>query len=408
MNVLLINKYYYLKGGSEKYLFDLENLLNEKGDQTHIFSMTDKKNKPSSDLKYFIDNLDFKKNSAWQNIAELKRSLYRTESADRLKKMIRETAPQVAHLNNINFQLTTSVIDCLQKNGIPMVMTLHDYQLVSPNHLMYQPGHWCPKCFSKKFYHCVLTKCYNNSLAYSFMAALESYFNHLRGVYHKIDVFISPSRFMKQKMIDFGFEAEKIKVLPNFLKTEGYHPLTAEAKGDYYLYVGRLEEEKGIGELIEFFQTRQEKLVIIGTGSLAEKVQELSVKNISYLGKLPNPEVRSYLAKAKYLIVPSKWPENCPYVVIEAKALGTPVIVKAVGGLPEMVNHGQDGYIYENDRALKDILSKPNQDYARLCRNSLNSVLNYSSENYYRELLKVYQALLEAKTLTINRIKPKI
>jgi len=394
MKILLINKYYYLKGGSEKYLFELENLLKANGHQVHIFSMKDEKNLQSSDEQFFVSQADFKKNNLFKNLKELKNVFYRRQAVTNLKKLITQYRPDIVHLNNINFQLTTSIIDYLKKEKIPMVMTLHDYQLICPNHLLYTKGKYCQRCLNKNFFQCLKYKCYDNSFSRSFIAAGESYFNHWRRVYDKIDLFISPSNFLKEKMVQFGFKEERIKVLPNFLNLTKYQDKVVSLKEDFYLYVGRLEKQKGIKELVDFFNQRTETLKIIGTGELEQDLKSRAKSNIIFYGNLPNDQAMKILASAKALIVPSLWPENCPYVVLEAMVLKTPVIATASGGLPELV---PNDFLFDNYDELADILSqlKTNKFTSeKLTKNVGDFSKNFSQEKYYQHLISLYKSLV--------------
>jgi glycosyltransferase involved in cell wall biosynthesis len=388
MKILLVNKYYYLRGGSEKYFFELENLLRKKGHQVHIFSMKDEKNQYCSDEGYFIKNISFRKKR------EIKNIFYRQESVRKLEELIKDFRPDLVHLNNINFQLTASVIDYLDKQNIPIVMTLHDYQLICPNNLLYIKGHYCQKCLKGNYLHCFLNKCWNNSFLFSLAATMESYYNHFNKIYYnKINFFISPSQFLKTKMIEAGFNGEKIKVFPNFLNLKQYQYWNFLEKEDYYLYAGRLTESKGVNELIDFFIKNPDyRLKIAGRGELIRKEK---TGNIEYLGYLPNEELKQIIAKAKALIIPSKWPENCPYSVLESFALGTLVIAKNFAGLKELVINGENGFLYNNYQELADIITRVEGDIS-LGNKAKEHSKKYNSEDYYQRLMNLYKEVVDS------------
>ncbi|MBU1130832.1 glycosyltransferase family 4 protein [Patescibacteria group bacterium] len=396
MKILLINKYYYLKGGSEKYLFELEKLLKQQGHQVKVFSMSHPQNLPTGDDRFFIANQNFKKLPWLKKLLNFKNSLYRKESVVQLQKLLQTFKPDLAHLNNINFQLTTSPVDLLRRQKIPIVMTLHDYQLICPNHLLYDLKKNCFACRGKKFYRCLFKKCYQNSRWLSLAAALESYFNHWRGVYNKIDLFISPSEFLKTKMAAAGFPAEKIIVLPNFL-TSARPVQLPKNKEKYFLYIGRLNPEKGIGDLISFFQKQPgHHLKIIGSGPLAGQLTNLGA-NFEYLGQLGAIATQNYLARARALIVPSNWPENCPYVILEALALGTPILAAPVGGQAEIIKPGINGYLFNNYEQLAEILTDFSNNpelIEKLSAAALKSNQAYAAETYYSKLFPLYQSLV--------------
>jgi glycosyltransferase involved in cell wall biosynthesis len=398
MKILLVNKYYYFQGGSEKYLYELEDLLKSHGHEVRVFSTLDSRNKPTIDSMFFITNKNFSQMSFGQKVKELKNLFWRQESVNKLKELLAEFRPDVVHLNNINFQISTSIIDFFHQQNIPMVMTLHDYQLVCPNHLLYHDGHYCPRCLKSHFWHCLFHRCYNKSFIYSLLVSLESLYNHWRKVYRKINLFIAPTQFMKDRLVEFGFPAEKIKVLYNFLELEKYQNQEPIVKENFYFYLGRLFEEKGVVELVNFFNNRQEILKLAGTGDLENKLKESNKGRIEFLGQLPNEQAREVLRKAKALIVPSKWPENCPYVVLEALALGTPVIVAKAGGMPELVIPGMNGFVFQNQMELAEIIDKINGNQTLLASLSLNALTSsnkYSSSDYYQQLMAVYQSLIK-------------
>lgn len=394
MKILLINKYYYNRGGSEKYLFELEKLLKAKGHQVRIFSMKHPKNLATPDSANFIKYHEFKRPTLWTYLKEGLGLFYRPESVRQLAKIVKDFQPDIAHLNNINFQLTTSIVDYLKKKEIPLVMTLHDYQLVCPNHLLFRQNHYCQACFPKKFYHCLLYRCYKNSLAQSLVATVESYFNHARRVYDKIDAFISPSQFLKQKMVEGGLPANKIRVWPNFLDLTGYANQKFP-KDNYYLYAGRLTEDKGIKELIDTFsQNSHWQLKIVGDGPLQPLVLKSLTNNIKYHGHLTAEQVQQTLAQAKALILTSVWPENCPYIIIESLAAGTPVIATDVGGVAELVIDKVNGLLINNINQLPEVIAELEKNSTLLnglTNQTKKTVIAYDAELYYQKLIALYQ-----------------
>ena len=301
MKILEINKFYYLRGGSERHLFELSEALVRRGHTVIPFSMKDKRNlttlsknsHPVAALEknshpvavfgaedrknqlnkfsdYFVDSVDLDRLSL-RNILKI---FYNRQAARQLEKLIKEERPDIAHLHNIQYQLTPVIIQTLKKHGIPIIQTLHSYNIICPNAKLYTEGSPCERCRGKKFYNCLIHKCARDSYAKSLLAMLEAYLNvNLLKRYDDVDVFIAPSNFMKEVSVRFGMPAEKIQVLHNFIDAEKFN--AADSKiGDYLLYFGRLAEEKGVGMLIEAMKDLpSEKLKIVGEGPEAKNFQ---------------------------------------------------------------------------------------------------------------------------------------
>lgn len=395
MKILLVNKFYYLKGGAEKYLFALEKLLLKNGHEVRVFACRSPKNLDHPDKNFFVgyDDLDA---LPWaKKISELPKIFYRPATIKKLDLMLTNWRPDLVHLNNINYQIGTHIIDYFAKKKIPQIMTLHDYQLISPNDTLYNPRHNCAQAaFDKKFYQCLKYKCYQNSFPKTLLAVLESYYNHKRKIYQKINAFICPSKYLAEKFRQCGFAEKKINYLPNFLETAGKPAAISIKRDGFYLYAGRLTAEKGVRELVEFFQANPERrLCLAGEGNLLAP----KIKNIVWLGKLTSPELSAVLGQAKALIFPSKWPENCPYIILEALAAGLPIIAKDVGGLNELVVNNYNGLLFNDFIELKNILEKFESDsklQEYLSQNSYKESFKYGGELYYNKLIKLYLSLV--------------
>lgn len=393
MKILLVNKFYYLKGGAEKYLFALEKLLLAKGHDVKILACRSPKNLSSPDKDFFIGTDDLDTLPWFKKITELIKIFYRPETIKKLDLLLKNWQPDLIHLNNINYQISTNIIDYFAKKKIPLVITLHDYQLISPNYTLYNHNHNCAQAaVDKKFYQCLTHRCYQDSWLKTLLAVLESYYNHGRKVYEKINAFIAPSIYLAEKFGQAGFDKNKIHYLPNFLETTNKPPATS--KGDFYLYAGRLTEEKGLKELVDFFQVNPEyQLCLAGAGDLVLP----KTKNIKQLGQLTPAEINLVLHQAKALIFPSKWPENCPYIILEALAVGLPIIAKDMGGVKELITNNYNGLLFNDFSELKNILEKfetnPSlQEY--LAKNSLIESLKYTRELYYNKLIELYLTLI--------------
>ena len=411
MKILQVNKFYYLKGGSERHVFALSNLLRKAGHEVIQFSMMDEKNESTPYSRYFSAPVNLDKFS-FKNIFKL---FYNREAAKKLEKLIKAEQPDIAHLHNISHQLSSSIVDILKKYHIPIVQTLHDYKLICPNYKLFSGREVCYKCRGGKYYNCSLNKCVKNSYTKSLLATLEAYYCRLIGVYKKIDLFIAPSRFMKDICVSFGIPDNKIKVLNNFENKAVSLSKREVSTEPYLLYYGRLAEEKGIEVLIKAMVLidKEIKLKIIGAGPDFKKIKNLIEKlklseKIEMLGPKYGEELDNYIVNSQAVIVPSIWPENFPYVVLEAMSAGKPVIASAIGGLKEMIADGGNGFLFKpgDAKSLALAIDKLNHaDKEKLGQAAFLANAKYQSENYLIEITKIYQQLINKVNTENNFIK---
>ncbi len=405
MKILIINKFYYLKGGSERYAFELAKLLENHGHKVISFSMQDEKNIKSKFSKYFIKNVNLEK----FNIINIFKFFHNYEAVRKLEKLIKDEKPDIAHLHNIAHQLTPAIIKVLKKHKIPMVQTLHDYKLICPNAKLFSRGRVCEKCQGGKYYNCLLNNCLHNSKLKSFMGMLEAYLNNKIFKYYKeVNLFIAPSQFMKDVCVKFGVRENKIRVIYNFIDTDAYSKkknTNSENEENYILYFGRLAEEKGIGSLLKAMTeiNCDIKLKIVGEGPELFNFQ-FSIFNfqlndrVELLGAKYGDELIEIVKNAKAVVIPSLWPENMPYSVLEALALGKIVIASNIGGLPEIINHGKNGLLFRAGDS-KDLAEKINLIMSETEDNTFqieakNSLKRFDKKSHYQKIIQLYSQVI--------------
>ena len=313
--------------------------------------------------------------------------------------MLKEFKPDVAHLHNIYHHLSPSIIGVLKKNNIPSVMTLHDYQLISPNYSLFANGKIWEGCKGGKYWRCFADRCVKNSYWKSFLATLEAYFSAWLKFYQPIDLFISPSHFLINKFKEFGFKRE-IVYLPSPISLPEI--LVKPVSSNYILYYGRLSEEKGVADLIvAYAQIKTDLLLkIVGSGpeekNLKKLVQAEGIVGVEFLGYKQDEELWNLVSGAELVVVPSKWYENAPYTVIEAMALKKNVLASRLGGFIELIQNGENGWLFEagNIKGLaekmEDILSHEELQEA-IGERAKASVAGRNEENYYKSLLELYK-----------------
>lgn len=400
MKILLINKFHYLKGGSERVYFDTKKLLEENGHEVVCFSMKDDRNLPCAQSEYFVDFIDF--NAPGNLLKKIQRYFYYPETARKLEQLIIDEKPDLAHLHNIYHQLTPSILVPLKKHGVPVVMTLHDYQLICPNYQLFQHGKICEHCKKHKYYHCALHRCVQNSYLASWLAAKELFLNWLFGFYPRgVNLYISPSNFLKEKLIAWGIR-KQIDVINNFVELEKLEP--NYLPGDYVVCVSRLSREKGIMTLLRAIRKLPEiKLKLIGDGPMMETIksyiQKKQIKNVEFI-RYDRKTIFDLIRNARFKIIASEWYENYPMVVLEAMALGKPVLASNLGGLKEMIEENKTGWFFEAGN-IKDLRLKIKthfnevENIERLGRNARLAVEHKNcSSIYYKKLIDSYNKVL--------------
>lgn len=398
MRVLLINKFLHRNGGSETYIFKLGGALEQHGHEVQFFGMEHEGRCVGNRVNAYTTDMDFHGGSKLSKLTYPIKTIYSREARKKLRLVLNDFQPEVCHLNNFNYQLTPSIILEIVKwrkdtgHRCRIVYTAHDYQLVCPNHQLRNPitHENCEKCLGGHFVSCVKGKCIHGSTAKSVIGTMEAEFWKMNGVYRYIDKIICCSEFLKTKMDTNPLIREKTIALHNFV--ERVEPKTVEKK-DYVLYFGRFSEEKGIGTLIEVCREFPEvPFIFAGSGPLEEKVN--AVSNIRNVGFRQGEELEKLIREAKFCVAPSEWYEPFGLTIVEAQSLGTPVIGSNVGGIPELIQTGKTGELFESGNAeeLKKKIRELWRDgelcarYSENCRN----IAFDTADMYYEKVMKLY------------------
>lgn len=403
MRILLVNKFHYLKGGSEKYYFELAELLRENGHEVAFFSMEDERNIKTGCKEYLVKPIDLNSSNKLKALDVI----YSKENKKKMEEALEDFKPDIVHLNNFQRQLSASIIKPIKKRNIPIVFTAHDVQAICPAITMIDNDkNICEQCMGGKYVNCIKKKCNKGSTLKSIIGALEGEYYRLKNIYTKqIDYIITPSEFYKKKLEQDGIPENKIKSMHNFIDIKQYNLETSDE--NYALYFGRLSKEKGILNLIQAFSKLDKGILYIaGEGPEKEKIEEIIKNNnlqerVKLLGLLNATEMKETIRKCKFVVVPSIWYENCPYSVMETLAIGKPVIGANIGGIPELVEDNKSGMIYQyND--IEDLKEKmkilfENQNLAnafgKYAKEQAASL--YAKEVYYEKIMKVYTKLTQ-------------
>ncbi len=401
MQVLLANKFLFEKGGAEKSLFETARLLEAHGHQTRFFAMQHARNRPCADARHFVSEVDYEDSSLRMRLKAGARMLYSLEAARKLGGLLDEARIDIAHLNNIYHQLSPSILRTLHRRGVPMVMSLRDYKVVCGSYQMLAQDRPCEACRGGRHLQASLKRCVKDSLAASVLTTVEMTLHHrILGLYGLVDFFISPSAFLKDKVREMGFPGEVVH-LPNFVGgLAEVAPQYGSARARL-VYSGRLGREKGLATLMRAVKGLPLRLEIIGEGPMREPLEALarqeSIANVEFTGYLSGALLQDHVRAATAVVVPSQWYENNPRSVIEAFALGKPVIGARIGGIPELVRHGDTGLTFTpgDVQALRgcidEMLAQPARavDMGRRGRHLVETEL--SPERHYAGLMQVYE-----------------
>lgn len=410
MRVCLVNTFHYRRGGDCTYTFDLADLLRSKGHEVVHFAMKHDRNVASEYSDLFAEHIDFgeafRSGNPLRSMQAFARSLYSGEARRKFARLLDRTRPDIIHLQNFRRHLTFSVVREAKDRGLPVVFTAHDYDPICPNSLLLARGSICTACNGKHFYKAAIVRCKENSLVGSLAIALEGTFARLRKYYDLIDIIITPSGFARDRLVECGFDRDRVRVVHNFINTTVYEPRYG---GEGVIYFGRLVVEKGLDSLVRAAKALPRAQVILaGDGPerarLEALARELGVKsgegNVEFLGYVERSRLHRIVSETMCVAMPSIWYENFPYTVLEAFALGKPVIASKIGGLPEMVSDGETGLLFEpgSEQGLREALSRllENPDLAaEMGRKARQRVeREFDSETHYGRIMGIYEPLV--------------
>ena len=378
MKILLVNKFHYIKGGSERYYFTLAEAFRQAGHEVVFFAMRDEKNLPCAQEKYFVSNASVK-GGIKSKLNMVLHIAYSKEAYKKMRALLAAERPDLILLNLVHKQITLSVLDAIREYdaNLPVFWTMHDLIAVCPAYTMLDgKGQICEKCLHGDFSNCVRNNCIKGSKLMSMLSEYEANYIRKKHWYDKVDVFICPSEFYKIKLTEAQFTKSRIVCLRNPLPPEIKYELCTRTD-NYALYFGRLSPEKGVRTLIDAAVQADIKLIVLGTGSIEEELKTYAKdkKNVEFKGFQQGEALQNYIRRARCVVLPSEWYENGPYSAMEAMASGKPLIVSDKGGLPELVENGVNGYVFrekgELSNKLKQLMTLSEDEYDRMCKNSL-------------------------------------
>lgn len=395
--VLFANKFLFRNGGSEAVMFDEMAWLGERDLEIVDFSMRDPRNRPSRFERYFVSAKSYRGGSRIGKLRSVASLIRSKEAIDNIARLIRDEMPDVIHCHNIYHQLTPSIINAAVGLRKPVVLTLHDYKPVCPVYTQLSNGEVCNSCGDGNFEALLTRRCADGSLGKSALLWAEARYHALAGSYHNVSRFIAPSMFMRDAVAR-RFGDEKVVHIANGIDASRITP-SAQDDG-YVLYLGRLSAEKGVPTLLKAHAAAAGawRLVVAGTGPLEQQLRT-NFPSAEFPGHLSGHDLADVIRKAAMVVVPSEWNENSPLSILEAMAYGKPVVASRIGGIPEMVRHGETGLLFtpksyeELGIGIRTLLSNA-EGRARMGAKARETVeRHHSLEAHGRALVALYRTV---------------
>jgi glycosyltransferase involved in cell wall biosynthesis len=344
-----VNSYHYVRGGADVVYFNHARLLEQNGWNNSYFAMQYPKNIACETESYFPDLVDFeeKSNNLPRTLLSASRVVYSVQAQRRLAKLLDDRKVDLAHYHGIYHHLSPSVLVEAKRRGIPTVMTAHDLKLACPSALMLTHDGVCERCKGGKVWNVAVHKCIKNSLVGSALIAVESAFHKSLRLYkNNIDRVVAPSRFHQDKLIEWGWRADQVTYIPNFVPDI---PEDVPPVGQYLLYFGRLSTEKGLVTLVKAAAEAGVQVKVAGTGPQEAVLKELAETlqaPVEFVGFKSGRDLWDLVDGAKAMVLPSECYENGPMSVIEGFGRGKPLIGARIGGIPELTEEGVTGWTF--------------------------------------------------------------
>ena len=397
MKVLQVSQNLYVRGGSDRMFLDTCTLLERHGHTVIPFVARHLRNAESPWADFFPPAADFDHPGPM----DLLRYVYSRPAAKAIRRLIRAHRPDVAHLHIYYGKLTASILPVLKAEGVPVVHTMHEYRQISPNYTLVHRDAIDEDCCGRHAWRAAARRFNRDSLSRSSLAVLEWYAARLLGSQRHIDRFVAISDFQKQKMAEHGVPAERITRVYNFVEP-GDPVEDAACERDTFLYFGRIERIKGVFTLADAAAGLPDvKVKMVGEGvakpELEAYLTQKQIGNVELIGFTQGEELKRLIAGSLATILPAQWYEPFGLTVLESFGQRRPVIAARIGALPELIDEGVDGLLFEpgdteglrermqamlGDRARADAMGQAGRAKLMAC---------FTPEAHYHELMRVYR-----------------
>ncbi len=408
MKILIVNYRFFVSGGPERYMFRIMEKLEQEGHEVSVFSVQGDKNEDTPFSRYFVEPVGGRNAVYYEEYRKdpktvlqlVARSCYSLEVKKAIQREIREIKPDIVYIIHFVNKLSPSVITGAKELGVPVVLRLSDFFLLCPRFDFLCKGKVCEDCLSRGYFSCIRRRCVKHSLAASAIRVFSMRLHRLMKIYDQVDAFVTPTAFMKTKLIQNGFPAKKIRHIPTFTVQQPHD--TSCPVGTYGLYFGRISEEKDVETVIRAYSQMPDRtLKIVGDDTTAEaqrlkhRVREEKLTNIEFAGMKQGEELEHWIRGARFSIVPSVWYENLPNTIPESFRFSKPVIASRIGSLPEIIHDGENGLLFApgNEYELRDRIRLLDDDalVKRLGENGRSSLETlYGADVHYQKLINLF------------------
>jgi glycosyltransferase involved in cell wall biosynthesis len=349
--LLSVNSYYYRRDGSEVVFLEHNRLFKEAGWTVVPFAMQHPENLSTEWGRYFVTELEFGSDySLLDKLVRIPKVIYSLEARRQIALLIDRTQPDICHCHSIYHHLSPSILGSLRNAGIPVVMTLHDLKIACPAYHMANSGGICEQCKGGRLYNVLVNRCIKGSSPLSALLMGEAILHSALGSYSAgVNVFVAPSRFYIDKLVEWGWSREKFVHVPNSVDVAQLEP--AYASGSHFLYFGRLSPEKGLMTLVRAAARSGVSVHLAGHGPQMEELQREVHRldaPVHFLGHLGGEELIAAIGASRATVLASEWYENAPMSILESYALGKPVIAARIGGIPELLAENHTGWLFES------------------------------------------------------------
>jgi glycosyltransferase involved in cell wall biosynthesis len=422
MRILYCNKYNFPFSGTEIYIFEAMDMLRAAGHEVALFSMADPRGEPTPYDHHFVSPVDFKSRAGiLKRGKQVVDAIYSAEARQKLRSMIQEFRPDIAHVRNIYHHLSPSVLWELKSQSIPVLYHLNDFKLLCPTYNMVSNGHACDRCRTGQYWRVFTERCYSGPFGSGLVLAAEAYAQRWMHTYEKcVDGFLAPSCFVRDQLVKHGWPANQIEVLPHFQRLSET-PASAPDPAAPILYFGRLSSEKGVADLIRaMHRVPNVRLQIAGDGPQRQELEQLTARlgltNIDFLGHLSTAQLQNTIAACRFSILPSHAYETLGKSILESYAQSRAVIASDLGSRRELVEEGVTGLLYrpgdiEQLAGAVSFLSERPALAAQFGAAGREFVReHHSPQSHYQALLAVYEGMLTRgrPTTPIAPTKPKL
>jgi glycosyltransferase involved in cell wall biosynthesis len=364
---LIINNFHYIRGGDCSYTFDLAHLLQENGHEVVHFSMHHPQNEPYEYDRYFVSFIDYdaiKSSKSPKNMVQVvARSLWSKEAQNKLEELLQVFRPDVAHCQNILHYLTPSLIATLRRHGIPLVHTLHDYNLICPDIYLLRHGKICEECFNRRYWRGVLHRCKKGLFRASTLGVAQRYIHDAIGAFEGVKRFIAPSKFLMQKFEESRFRySNRIVHIPLFIEdVAGPEFEHSKREREGALFVGALSSHKGVMTLLNAARLIPDiPITLVGQGELYDDLKDTirrdRLSNVQLMGYQSRNTIYDLMSRSLCFVLPSECYENLPITIMEAALLACPAVVSSGTAMECMIADGVTGLVFKRGDA--DLLAK--------------------------------------------------